>query len=494
MSEKVAVIGGGLGGLSGAIRLARLGFDVQLFEKNAIPGGKMHELSAGNFRFDTGPSLLTMPFVVDELFEYAGYRRSDFLHLEPIEPMCRYFFPDGAVFDASSDENRMIDSIAQLSPVDVDAYRSFMKYSKRIYNRTADIFLFSAVHELRKVLRWRYLPTLLNLYQIDPFRTVHEGVTKFFKNDKLVQIFDRYATYNGSDPFQAPATLNTIPYVEYGLGGFYIKGGMYRLVRVLTKIAVDLGVRIHLSSTVDRIVQRNGRVESVEVDGDEVTADYILCNSDVVVSFDELIDGYSAHKKRLARLEPSLSGLVFFWAVNKTHSELAHHNNFFSADYRAEFGHIFTEHRAPDDPTVYIAITSKKDPEHAPDGCENWFVLLNMPYLTGLQNWDTEKKRMRKTVFDKLKKIGFDIENSIDMEKIYTPEDFNSLFRSNKGSIYGISSNSRDTAFRRPPNRSRQIKGLYFAGGSSHPGGGVPLCLLSGKIASELIADAEGIR
>ncbi|MBM3240858.1 phytoene desaturase [Candidatus Poribacteria bacterium] len=494
MDKIVAVIGGGLGALSGAIRLARLGFKVQLFEQNDKLGGKMNEIKLGPYRFDTGPSLLTMPFVVEDLFSFAGFECASWLEFAPLEPLCRYFFPDGSVIDASVDREKMLAAVAKFSPAEAEAYEKFLAYAAQIYHLTAEIFLFTPIHERQKLIRWRYLPLLFKLHKIDAFRTVHQGVARFFHDSRLIQLFDRYATYNGSNPFQAPATLNIIPYVEYGLGGYYIKGGMYRLIDALEKIARNLGVEIQTSVRVDKILWSNKRVRGIIVNGAMVLADYVLCGADVVVAYNALIDGLPAGRQKLNRLEASLSGMVFLWGVGKKYPQLHQHNIIFSADYQREFTQIFQECRAPDEPTIYIAITSKTDPEHAPLYGENWFVMLNMPYLAEGQRWEMEKGRMRSIVFKKLREIGIDLSRNIEAEAVYMPADFCQLYASNRGSIYGISSNNRSMAFKRPANRSRDIKGLYFAGGSVHPGGGIPLVLLSGKMAAELIAEAEGIK
>ncbi|MBC8233387.1 phytoene desaturase [bacterium] len=494
MDKKVAVIGGGLGALSGAIRLSRMGFKVQLFEQNDQLGGKMNEIKIGPYRFDTGPSLLTMPFVIEELFHFAGFEGASLIEFVPIEPICRYFFPDGSIIDASADREKMIAAIEKFSPAEVDAYEKFLKYAEQIYHLTAEIFLFTPIHEIKKLIRLRYLPLLFKIHRIDSFRTVHQGVCRFFKDPRLIQLFDRYATYNGSNPFQAPATLNIIPYVEYGLGSYYIKGGMYRLIDAMEKVARSLGVEIQTSARVEEIVLRDKGVNGVLVNGEMILADYVLCGADVVVTYNSLIDGLSARRQKLNCLEPSLSGMAFLWGVGKKNPTLKQHNIIFSADYEREFAEIFQERRPPDEPTIYIAITSKADSEHAPAHGENWFVLLNMPYLAEGQTWEMEKERMRNVVLDKLEARGIEVSSHIENEKIYTPEDFSHLYASNRGSIYGISSNSRNMAFKRPANRSRDIKGLYFAGGSVHPGGGIPLVLLSGKMAAELIAETEGIK
>jgi len=488
------VIGGGVGALSGAIRLAKMGFEVELFEKNSELGGKMNEYEDLGYRFDTGPSLLTMTHVIDELFEFVGANRSDSLEFLSLDPICRYFFADGTTLDTSNDQEKMVNAIDNLAPGQGTAYKNFLNYAQRIYQLTADIFLFTPIHELPKLMKRNYLPTLLQLNQIDPIRTVHQSVKSFFSDHRLIQLFDRYATYNGSNPFKAPATLNIIPYVEFGLGGFYIQGGMYRLVEVLESIALKEGVQIHTNTPAEKILHDQTQIHGVSVNRTVIPTNYVLCGVDITVAYNQLIDGKTKRKQYLNQLEPSLSGMVFMWGIRKKSTKLSHHNIVFSPNYQLEFDQIFKDQVAPKDPTIYIAITSKTDPDHAPSQGENWFTMLNMPYLNNQQDWNAETSRMRSTILAKLQTLGLDItDDYIEVEKVHTPEDYDNIYGSHRGSIYGISSNSRSTAFRRPANRSRNLKGLYFAGGSSHPGGGIPLVMLSGKMAAELIAEKEKI-
>jgi phytoene desaturase len=480
-AKTVAVVGGGIGALSGAIRLARMGFRVTIFEKNASVGGKLshrvltHENESvhDEYRFGVGPSLLTMPFVFDEL----------------LDPICRYFYPDGSVLNTSSDKASMMRELTRFSSErEADRYEEFLAYSKKIYDLTSEIFLLTPFQEARKILQWRHIPTLLQFPHIDPFRTLDASVRRFFKDERLIQLFDRYATYNGSNPFQAPATLNIIPWVEYGLGGFYIRGGMFRLVEALRDLAESLGVQICTNVLVENILHDGKRVSGVRVAGENIGADYVLCNADVVDAHNTLIAGFPARQRSLNRLEPSVSGMVFLWGINKRFEELAHHNIIFSADYQREFAEIFKQKIAPRQPTIYVSISSKNDPHHAPAGHENWFVLLNMPYVNG-QDWRTERERMKTATLQGLQAIGIDVAPHIVAEDVVTPQDIQNLYHSNKGSIYGLSSNTRSAAFLRPANRSRDLRGLYFCSGSAHPGGGIPLVALSGKMAAELIAD-----
>ncbi len=489
MAKRVTVIGAGLGGLSAAIRLASMGFKVTVFEKNEKPGGKMNEIINHAYRFDTGPSLLTMPFVIDELFEYAGFKRSDFLEFKPVDPVCRYFFNDGSTFDTFNNPEEMIFSLAGFAPEEVENYQKFMAYSRDLYKIAGHLFLTTPIHEKAKMFRPGIFSLIAGIHKIDPFRTVHQGVSGFFNDKRLIQLFDRYATYNGSDPYRAPATLNMIPYLETHPGAFYISGGMYRLVDTMVKIAETLQIDIRTSTIVEQIIHKNKKVEAVSIDGHELKTDYVVCNADVVSAYTGLIDGLPKKTKRYQKLEPSLSGMVFLWGIKGTHSGLKHHNILFSKNYKKEFARIFNDLQHPDDPTVYIAITSKTDPEHAPENGENWFVLVNMPYLAVQNKWTSDIDSVRKTIFRKLAEHGIDVAGKIETEKVLTPETFQNLYGANRGSIYGLSSNSRLSAFLRPANRSREIEGLYFVGGSAHPGGGIPLVILSGKMTADLVGE-----
>ncbi|MCZ7557602.1 MAG: phytoene desaturase family protein [Bacteroidia bacterium] len=485
MAQKVAVIGAGFGGLAAAIELAVAGVEVHLYERHSAPGGKAAEVRTGGFRFDTGPSLLTMPFVVDDLYTSAG-RKRDVL-FEPVDPICRYFFDDGTRFDAWSDEMRLLEEVRNLAPGEEVAVRRFLDYSERIYRLTSDLFLFNRLDDLKNLLHTRNLLTLLQLPRIDAFRSVHNAVSSFFEDHRLVQIFDRYATYNGSDPFKAPATLNIIPHVEYRLGGYYVRGGMHALVTSLARLAQDMGVTLHYESDVQQILHDGQRVRGLRIHGEDLPFSRIVSNADAVYTLTHLLEA-STLWSRKRTFEPSCSGFVFLWGVDTTHAQLAHHNIFFSGNYRKEFRQIFDECRVPSDPTVYVSITSKADPDHAPPGQENWFVLINMPALTE-RNAVPDIDRIRESVLRQLTASGVEIRDRIMVEHIITPADLETKYSAFRGSIYGISSNSRNAAFLRPGNRVRQPRGLYLCGGAAHPGGGVPLVLLSGKHAAKCVIE-----
>jgi phytoene desaturase len=411
------VIGGGLGGLAGAITLATRGFAVTLLEKNSTIGGKMNthvmHTPRGIFSFGTGPSLLTMPYIIDKLFSIAGIDRRERLDFKPLEPICRYFFNDSSTLDASSHQDTMISRITDFAGAkEAKAYSEFLEYAETIYRTTADVFLHTPFQEFTKLLHPRYLSALTGLHNIDAWRTVDTAVRSFFHDERLVQLFNRYPTYNGSDPHKAPATLNIIPYVEYGLGGFSVGGGMYRIAEELHTLAIDCGVTIECNAQVEEILHEHQCIAGVRVGSTTLHAEYVLCNADVVEAHRTLIQGFPDRRKKLDALEPSVSGMVFLWCMKKEFAELHHHNIFFSDDYRREFQQIFDEHDIPNSPTVYVSIASKSDATLAPAGCENWFVLLNMPYLHN-QDWDKAIHRMKSAILRTLLRHGIDAEPHI---------------------------------------------------------------------------------
>ncbi len=485
MSKNAVIIGAGLGGLSAAVRLAKKGFAVTVLEKNETVGGKVNIVeAAGGYNFDTGASLLTMRGVLEELFVFAGKRAEDYLEIVPLEPICRYFWSDGARFDASTNLEKTESEIEKLaSPGEVENFRRFLADAKRKYEVAEKTFLAHSLNDLPRLLRPKYLRDLLALSSM---RTLDAHVRNYFQSPKLRQLFNRFATYNGSSPFQTPATFALIPYVEFGLGAWYVKGGIYEIPKALAKLAGELDAEIRTSCEVEKIIVRDKKAIGVRLaGGGELKSDFVIANSDAVETYRNLIEAKNA---RIERLEPSSSGFVLLLGVKKRFPALAHHNIFFSDDYRAEFDAIFNRLRPALNPTVYVCATTRTDPAQAPAGCENLFVLVNAPYTSARTNWEKEKRDYRSLIVKKLEDFGLEnLENSIEFERIITPDDFEKKYRANRGSIYGVSSNGIFSAFLRPPNKARNIENLYLVGGSTHPGGGIPLVLISGKLATDLI-------
>ena len=475
------VIGAGIAGLSSAIRLAAKGVHVTVLEQQDTYGGKMGEWEQDGYRYDTGPSLFTMPQYVNELLTIDGKSDVTFEYDE-LENICNYFWEDGTQMAATKDIEQLKDEfLKQLSEPkeNIDAYLADSKIKFEITNH---VFLEKSLHKLKTYLSWGTVKSFFRLSKVDIFKNMNAQNELRFNNPKTVQFFNRYATYNGSNPYQASATLNVIPHYEFGFGAFFPKKGIRSIADALYQKAIHLGVIFQFSTQVSK-VEKIG--ERYIVNGD-TESDILICNMDVASAAKGPLKNFVSSKRK--KYEPSSSALIFYWGIDREFKELDLHNIFFSSDYMKEFENIFHNRKIDNDPTVYIHISSKCKVDDAPVGCENWFVMVNAPYVAG-QDWEKMINEARENILIKVsKRLGTDISRHIRLEHKLTPELIQSKTGSYKGALYGSSSNDRMAAFLRQPNFSSGHKGLYFCGGSVHPGGGIPLCLLSGKITTDIIA------
>lgn len=487
--KKAVIIGAGVAGIASAIRLAVKGYQVEVFEANNYPGGKLSEIKQDGYRFDAGPSLLTMPRYIDELFELAGKNPSDYFIYQKLETICNYFYPDGTQLKDYSDEERFIKEVEDQIGEPAKSIIKYIRNSETIYNITNPVFLQKSLHRLKNYLNWDALNELISFPQIGAFSTMHGANKHFFKDERMVQFADRYATYNGSNPYAAPATLNVIPHLERHYGAYFPGGGMHSITTSLVKLAENLGVRFNYNSSVEKIILKGDKAEGIKVNDNLIAADVVISNMDVWFTYNKLLGAYPyLHPKRILQQERSSSAFVFYWGINKQFQQLDLHNIFFSADYKTEFDHIWKEKTIYHDPTIYLNITSKYKHDDAPNGCENWFTMVNVPSNTG-QDWDKLIAEARQNIIDRLSKsLGEDISKLIVSESILDPRSIESKTSGYQGAIYGTSSNSKFAAFLRHANKASKVKNLYFCGGSVHPGGGIPLCLLSAKIVSEWVA------
>ena len=480
-SQKVVVVGAGVGGLATAIRLSIKGYSVEVFESNSYIGGKLSQIESNNFRFDAGPSLFTMPELVDELFKLADKNPRKYFNYLKLQESCRYFYPDGTILRGYSDVHKFVEEAAKQTGVNPEKVKKHLKKSSYIYNSTAFLFLESSLHKFKSYLSLRVLKSFFKLPFLGLFSSMHERNAKVLNNEKMTQLFDRYATYNGSNPYLAPSILNIIPHLEFNKGAFFPKGGMYSIALSLFKLATSLGVEFHLKSKVSRIIENKGQVLGVEVNGKHVKANYVVCNLDIHFVYKKLLQSFKKPIKILNQ-ERSSSALIFYWGINKIFDNLDLHNIFFSEDYKQEFEYLRQGQKIYDDPTIYVNITSKKKKSDAPVGCENWFVMINVPSNTG-QDWDNLILLARQSIHRKLsRQLGINLEPHILTEEILEPRTIESKTASYQGSLYGSASNNKMAAFFRHSNFSNDIRGLYFCGGSVHPGGGIPLALSSAKI------------
>jgi len=487
-SKKAVIIGAGIAGIAAAVRLAVKGYAVHVFEANAMPGGKLSEIKQNNFRFDAGPSLLTLPQYIDELFELAGKEPSKYFEYQKLDVICKYFYEDGTKFTAYADREKFAKEITTHTTEPATSLEKQAANSQTIYQLTNPVFLQKPFGGLKTLFTKAGFKALLNIGKLDADRTMHQANESMFTDPRMVQFYDRYATYNGSNPYEAPGTLNVIPHLEKHDGAYFPVEGMYSIATSLVKLATGLGVKFNYSSPVDEIIISGGKATGVKVKGEKVDADVVVSNMDIWFTYNKLLANKpKLHPQKVLVQERSSSALVFYWGISKKFSKLDLHNIFFSADYQAEFDHIWNQKTIYHDPTVYLNITSKLREKDAPPGCENWFVMINVPANTG-QDWDKLIEEARKNILAKISsRLNENVAKLIISESILDPRIIESKTSSYQGSIYGTSSNNKYAAFMRHANQSAQIKNLYFCGGSVHPGGGIPLCLLSAKIVSELV-------
>lgn len=483
---KAIVIGAGVGGLATANRLRAQGFEVTVFEANTYPGGKLTAFTKDGYRFDAGPSLFTMPHFLDEVFRDCGRHARDYYHYHKLSVTCNYFYEDGTKLIAYADREKFADEVSHQFHVPASSLKNYLERSSRLYESAGRIFTEKPLRDWRTWLSKPVAKALVRIPEMGLTTTLNRFNEKHLKHPKLVQLFNRYATYNGSDPYQAPGILSAIPHLEFNVGTFLPEGGMHSITQALVTLANDQGITFFYDSPVDEIVVKNGKATGVLSKGTLHLADVIVSNMDVYFTWRKLLKNLPAPERTLNQ-ERSSSALIFYWGITKTFQQLDLHNIFFAEDYRKEFETLFGKKQIADDPTVYINITSKYLPADAPTGCENWFVMVNVPAIEG-QDWAGLIGKTKRNILAKLSRmLNTDVESLIESESVLDPRAIELRTQSYKGALYGSSSNSRYAAFLRQANRSSSVPNLYFCGGSVHPGGGIPLCLQSAKITSDLI-------
>lgn len=484
--KKVVVIGAGIGGLAVAIRLASKGYSVKVFERNEAPGGKLSFFEQDGYAFDAGPSLFTQPQNIEELFEVAGEPIDAYFSYRRVPVSCYYFWEDGKHIKAYTDKREFAAELQDKLNEHPVTIIDYLNRAEEVYEKIGKIFIDHSLHDKDTWLNKRIIPAIKATKKEYLFRSMHEYHQKQFRSPKTVQLFDRFATYNGSNPYMAPAMLSMIPHLEQNEGTFYPEGGMVSITNALYKLALKKGVQFQFNSKVEKILQSKGSVSGVHVNGFFEGADVVVSNMDVYYVYRDLLQDEKSAANVL-KSERSSSALIFYWGIQKEFPELHLHNIFFSKDYEKEFHHLFHEGTIYSDPTIYINITSKMEAIHCRPGTENWFVMVNAPAHRD-QDWDHIQQEVRRNVLSKLKRMtGIDVEPFIETERILHPKGIEYSTLSHMGSLYGTSSNSKWAAFLRHRNDSTSLNGLYFTGGSVHPGGGIPLCLKSAKIVSEQV-------
>jgi len=486
--RSVVVVGGGVGGLAAAIRLAAAGHHVQLFERSGRLGGKLGSHAAGGFRWETGPSLLTLPAVFDDLLELAGTSLAKACRPVRLPRTCRYHFADGSTFTTWDDPVATRAEVEALAPGSGPAWDRWARRSARVWETAERTFFTGPIEDPRALLGRMRSP--LDLVAIDPLLTLHQRAAATFSDPRLVQWACRYATYAGSDPWRVPATLGCIPHIEQAYGCWALLGGLATLAKALAAAASTLGVTLHTGAEVAALLADgpDGRLTGVRlVSGEVVAADIVVADVDAAHLYADLLPDRGGHRRvRLAGR--STSGFVLLLGAAGRTEALDHHTVLFSADYRQEFVDLAAG-RPPTDPTIYLCAADRTDPSAAPPGHESLFVLVNVPSADDPEvAWDAGRAdAYADRVLGVLERRGLDLRRRIVHREMITPAQLAARHRAVGGAIYGTSSNGRRAAFTRPSNRGRR-PGLYLVGGSSHPGGGLPLVALSARIVADMIA------
>jgi phytoene desaturase len=495
---KISVIGAGVGGLSAAARLARNGHTVEIYEASNQTGGKCRTEWFGDYGFDTGPSLLTIPAVYRDLFLKTGKRLEHVLDVQPVDPAFAYHFSDGkqVTFPNLSNPKAYLEIEKSFGPAASEQWQKLMERADAMWEVSREPFIESELTSIWSLLKRKNL--LKELREISPFTSLRDLTKKYQLDPHLSMIVDRYATYTGSDPRKAPAVLLTIAYVENTFGAWHISGGIGRLAQALEERCLELGVKIHLNTKVSQIITKDSLATGIKLaNGDEIASDLIVTNADSEITYNQLInsDVRNAKKERrkLRKASKSLAGFSLLLGLDNTKGDsvkLEHHNVFFPQDYDAEFDQIFDQKVPVSDPTIYICAPKDKSMVKG-ENKEAWFVLVNAPRHDPKNGWDwsTNGEQYAKQIINKLDNLGLNVSNRLDLMKFRTPLDLQEYAMAPGGSIYGTSSNSASSAFLRASNRSK-IKNLYCVGGSAHPGGGLPLVGISADIVSEIIGKA----
>ena len=484
--KKAIIIGSGIGGIATALRLRSMNYNVTVFENNNYPGGKLASFDLGPYRFDAGPSLLTMPHFIDELFILFNENPRDYFNYKKKDISCKYFWDDGTKLNAYSEKSKFINEINKVLGVKESTVSTYLLKAKRKYDLTKSMFLEQSLHKLKTYLSKDLLIGLCNVFSFQINKTLNQVNELELKEPHLVQLFNRFATYNGSSPYKTPGMMTLVQHLEQEYGTYVSDKGMNNITKSLYDLALRQGIDFKFNSFVSQILVSGKRAIGVSVGEESYSSDIVVSNMDIVPTYRNLLKNHYQPEKTLSQ-ERSSSALIFYWGINKEFKNLDLHNIFFSNDYKKEFQSIFEKKSIFSDPTVYINITSKDVKGDAPDNCENWFVMINSPNDSG-QDWDNMIEEVKSNILKKINRLlNIELEDYIEYEKVYTPKTIESNTQSYMGSLYGSSSNNLMSAFLRHPNFSNKILNLYFCGGSVHPGGGIPLCLLSAKIVSQLI-------
>jgi len=496
--SSVAIVGGGLGGLAAACVAAARGHGVTVYDKNGWLGGKAGVLHEGGFRFDMGPTILTVPRVLERIFAEAGRDLLDYLDLRRLDPQWRCFFDDGTQIDLFENIDRMASEMDRFAPStrSGEGYKRFQRISAHLHDVSNRFFFWKPVEDLFDTINLRANlnpSTLRDVLSLRMGFSVAGTIRSKVKDRRLAQMLDHFVQYVGSSPYGAPAVLCAIAHMQAADGVWYPMGGTRAVAEALTRLAGELGVTLRPGTEVTSLRIENGAATGLATgDGDVLRHDAVISNMDSIRTYCELVGGEVGEAYARKDFEPACSGVVLYLGLERRYDHLLHHDFVFSRDPVEEFDFIYRRGDPAPDPTCYLAAPSFTDLSVAPDGGEALYILVHTPYLRPHHDWSKMLPGYRRIILDKLKRTAglTDIEDRIRIERHLTPQDIHDRYKVLNGAIYGLASHGRFMGAFKPGNRSRQVKNLYLAGGAAHPGPGMPMVMMSGWIAADAL-DAD---
>lgn len=490
--RQVVVIGSGFGGLAAAIRLQARGFRVKLLEKRDQPGGRAYVYRDQGFSFDGGPTVVTAPFLFEELYQLAGQRMEDHLQMLPVDPFYRIRFHDGRVFDYCGDPERMAAQIRTFNPADVDGYARFVEESRKIFQvgfeALADVPFGRAVDMIKIVPQMIRLRSHLSVYSL---------VSKYIKNEDLRVVMSFHPLLVGGNPFTTTSIYSLIAFLERKWGVWFAKGGTGAIVDALVELFTSLGGELECSAEVEQITVSNGLADGVRLKGGRtIPASIVVANADAPFVYDRLLDQSVRRKnteRRLAKMKYSMSLVVAYFGTKKTYPDLAHHTILLGPRYRELLDDIFDKKVLAPDFSLYLHAPTRTDPSLAPPGCENFYVLSPVPHLESGTDWSKEAPAYRDKLFQFLEETAIPgLRDNLVTERMITPQHFQDELNSLHGAAFSIQPVLTQSAYFRFHNRSEDVPNLYLVGAGTHPGAGMPGVLSSAKVVDRLIADVDG--
>ena len=490
-SHRVTVIGAGLGGISAAISLKAAGYDVEVFEKNSQIGGKLNVMEKDGFTFDLGPSIFTLPQFFQDLFERAGKKMDDYVQLDAVTPHWRNLFENKPTIDLYQEEDLMRRELDKL-PGDPEAhwreFKAFLTYGREQYDIVNDGYFDKGLDNLWEFISYYKLKLLGG--KIDYKNTMSESIHQRLSDPQLRMIFEYFIKYVGSSAMDSPGYMNLMPMIQFDYGLWYVRGGMYNLAKGLGKLMEEMGIPIHLNADVEAIEKSGKRVTGIRMtDGTVHASDIIVSNMEVIPAYKKLLNEPISFTRKLEKFAPACSGIVLHIGTNKLFPQLAHHNFFYSEDQHKHFDTVFHKKQLPQDPTLYVVAPTRTDPSKAPEGCDNIKILPHIPPLEeGSDITHEDYVALKDRCIDKMERCGLTgLRESIVVEDLLTPVDIERMYRSNRGSIYGVVTDWKLNYGFKAPKTSTRYKNLYFTGGSTNPGGGMPMVVLSGQQCADRI-------